>query len=46
MSQEALHTSMFWVGAMFAFTPLIVGGSVIFIIRWMRRRERQSRSGP
>ena len=42
MNHEALQTSMFWVGAMFAFTPVIVGGSVIVVLRWMRRREQRS----
>lgn len=46
MNHEALHTSMFWVGAMFAFTPIIVGGGVILVLRWIRRRERgELRSG-
>lgn len=35
---HALDTSMFWVGAMFAFTPIIVGGAVIGIWWWMRKR--------
>jgi len=34
----ALDTSMFWVGAMFAFTPIIVGGTVIGIWWWMKKR--------
>jgi len=35
---HALDTSMFWVGAMFAFTPIIVGGTVIGIWWWMKKR--------
>jgi uncharacterized membrane protein len=35
---HALDVSMFWVGALFAFTPIVVGGSVIAIWWWMRRR--------
>ena len=30
---------MFWVGALFAFTPIIVGATVIGIWWWMRKRE-------
>jgi hypothetical protein len=30
---------MFWVGALFAFTPVIVGGTVIGIWWWKRKRE-------
>ena len=33
---------MFWVGAMFAFTPIIVGGGVVLAIRWMRRKSSGS----
>ncbi len=39
---DALSTSMFWVGAMFAFTPLLVCGTVVGIWWHLRRRERQS----
>lgn len=35
---DALSTSMFWVGAMFAFTPIVVGGTVVAIIWWKRRQ--------
>jgi uncharacterized membrane protein len=35
---HALDVSMFWVGALFAFTPVIVGGTVIGIWWWMRKR--------
>ena len=41
MNHEALHDAMFWVGALFAFTPIVVGGGVVLAIRWMRRRERK-----
>lgn len=39
MNHDALHSAMFWVGAMFAFTPIVVGGGVVLVIRWMRRRK-------
>jgi len=35
---HALDVSMFWVGALFAFTPVILGGTVIAIWWWMRKR--------
>lgn len=35
---HALDTSMFWVGAMFAFTPIILGGTVIAVWWWMKKR--------
>lgn len=38
---DALSTGMFWVGALFAFTPVVVGGTVIAIWWWTRRRERR-----
>lgn len=36
---DPLDQSMFWVGAMFAFTPVIVAGTVIAV--WWRGRQRQ-----
>ncbi|HEX9633050.1 MAG TPA: hypothetical protein VGA02_11375 [Gemmatimonadales bacterium] len=35
---HALDASMFWVGALFAFTPIVLGGVVIGIWWWMRKR--------
>jgi hypothetical protein len=35
---HGLDVSMFWVGALFAFTPIVVGGTAIAIWWWMRRR--------
>jgi hypothetical protein len=32
---------MFWVGALFAFTPVVVGGTAVGIWWWVRRRERR-----
>jgi hypothetical protein len=36
---DALSTSMFWVGAMFAFTPIVVAGTVIAVVWWKHRRN-------
>jgi len=41
---DPLDQSMFWVGAMFAFTPVIVGGT--FIAVWWRGRQRERAQGP
>ena len=35
---DPVSTSMFWVGALFAFTPVIVGGTVIGIWWWKRKQ--------
>jgi uncharacterized membrane protein len=35
---HALDASMFWVGALFAFTPIVLGGVVIGVWWWMRKR--------
>ncbi len=35
---DALSMSMFWVGALFAFTPIVVGGIVIGVWWWTKRR--------
>ena len=40
---DALNDSMFWVGALFAFTPIVVGGAAIGIWWWQRRREAAAR---
>ncbi|MDH3496781.1 MAG: hypothetical protein OER21_08470 [Gemmatimonadota bacterium] len=40
---DALSTSMFWVGALFAFTPIVVGGIVIGV--WWLTRKRVAGSG-
>lgn len=46
---EGLNTSMFWVGAMFAFTPVVTVGTVL-IIWWYttgrKRREKESPNAP
>lgn len=40
MNHEAMHNAMFWVGAMFVFTPLVTAGIVIGVWWWGRRRAR------
>jgi hypothetical protein len=39
---DALDDGMFWVGALFAFTPIIVGGAAVGVWWLWRRRERTS----
>ena len=38
-AHDRLDTAMFWVGAMFAFTPILVGLIVASVIWWQRRRK-------
>lgn len=42
---DALSTSMFWVGALFAFTPLAVGGVVLWVL-WRKRRASDRKTLP
>ncbi len=37
MNHDAMATSMFWVGAMFVFTPIICVGAVLLVVWWQRR---------
>ena len=39
---DVLSLSMFWVGAMFVFTPVIIAGVVIAVIWWGRRHPRDA----
>jgi hypothetical protein len=41
---DPLSTSMFWVGALFAFTPIVVGGTVLAVWWWQRRADKQAGS--
>lgn len=34
-----LDAAMFWVGALFVFTPIIIGSSVLGYIWWSRRKR-------
>ena len=42
MNHDAMGQAMFWVGALFVFTPLVVAGLVIGIWLWGRRKEKMS----
>jgi hypothetical protein len=37
MNHDTLSTSMFWVGALFVFTPILCAGLVLGIWWWQRR---------
>jgi hypothetical protein len=37
---EALDFGMFWTGAMFAFTPIIIA-TIVFTVWWVNRKRRQ-----
>ena len=41
---DALDQSMFWVGAMFAFTPVIIAGTVVAV--WWRGHKRSQPQPP
>jgi len=45
MNQDTLSLTMFWVGAMFAFTPMLVVGVVIGTT-WYLRRKRRTNGAP
>ena len=45
MEHQALHNVMFWVGAMFVFTPLLVVASVIVTTRCLRKKREQADYG-
>jgi len=38
---EGLSTSMFWVGAMFAFTPVVLIG-IVMAVWWNWRKRKQA----
>lgn len=38
---DGLSTSMFWVGAMFAFTPVILT-AIVLTVWWNWRRRKQT----
>ena len=40
---DVLSLSMFWAGALMAFTPLIGAGIVLWFWRRQRNRERRAR---
>lgn len=39
LQHDSLDQTMFWTGAMFAFTPMILAGIVLAV--WWRARKRQ-----
>ena len=39
MNHDAMGAAMFWVGALFVFTPIVLTGIVIGAI-WLQRRRR------
>ncbi len=41
---HGLESSMFWVGAMFAFTPIVFFGIVIGVWWYTRRRDAEETS--
>ena len=43
-SHSKLDDAMFWVGALFAFTPIVAALSVLGVVWWNRKKQaRQSR---
>jgi hypothetical protein len=42
MTHDVVDTSMFWVGALFAFTPILLGGGAL-LIWWLWRRGERGR---
>jgi len=42
---DRLDAAMFWVGALFAFTPVLIGIAVGSIIWWHRRKRQESETG-
>jgi hypothetical protein len=41
MSEETLSLSMFWVGVLFAFTPILVVAIVIATTWHIRKKQRK-----
>lgn len=46
MNHDAMATSMFWVGAMFVFTPIVCVGAVLLVVWWQRRKDRADGTPP
>ena len=38
---DRLDAAMFWVGALFAFTPVLIGIGVASVVWWHRRKQAQ-----
>lgn len=45
MNHDAVEQSMFWVGAMFVFTPVIFAGIVLGVWWYQRKQERADPEG-
>ena len=45
MVHDRLDAAMFWVGAMFAFTPILVAIGVGSVIWWQRRKKQVEGDG-
>ena len=45
MSEDTLSLSMFWVGALFVFTPILVV-SVVIGTTWYLRKKRKIGAAP
>lgn len=45
MNHDAVEQSMFWVGAMFVFTPVIFAGIVLGVWWYQRKHERADPEG-
>ena len=43
MNQHAAEAAMFWVGALFVFTPIVFVGVILGVWWYGKRRERQAR---
>lgn len=42
MNHEAMDAAMFWVGALFVFTPILVVATVIFTTWYLRKKRKAS----
>ncbi len=45
MSEETLSLTMFWVGVLFAFTPIVVA-AVVIGTTWYLRKKRKTGGAP
>lgn len=45
MSEESLSLTMFWVGVLFAFTPILVA-AVVIGTTWYLRKKRKTGDAP
>ena len=46
MSHDVLSRVMFWVGAMFVFTPMLIVAMVILTARHLRKKQREAGAQP